>query len=587
MATLAPGHPTQPNLQPQEPALLQIDPKCLHSALKEFFDPLRTGDSRTDFFALYRRESEEFDRDYAGKYDEDLNTSLIFAGLFSAVSSAFIIDVQSNLQPNPNAMTAAYLQILIHNMNNTLFPDADPSSTIWTGPPPEIVKVQSLLYSSLATSLFAAFIAMLGKQWVNRYIRKQGGSAAEKSRDRQRKLDGSKDWYFQLVIESLPVMLQFALLLLGGALTLYLWTISQMVAGVILAFTLFGIASYAFFTLTATFHYDCPYQTPPSILIRAVVRRLAQSDSAFIRSLRWLTSFLPSIKNLRRLLVRLISGLRLGLKCFHCGSTVDEGAEGMEQVVPIVPLTRIFGNFSVDLEVCKVDSRCVWWVFDYTTDADVIFSTARFAADMDEFQDIYRHLRHRFAHLTTIKKLWLSRVVLQWCWRERFFSDPTTVFLTPPSEFFHEEGMTDDDQIPTILKTTYLLVAAISLGLQIDSRDLYPPDTLEALRETADVVCRQLRTTIRQGVVSQDRNVIEVLNTLVHLNLLEEVTQDGNMGFTLIEDILGSNFSEKNRYQMAGIVVRLLGSRFRRGSLLMWNHKIHCSPPSFVHGRTP
>ena len=50
----------------------------LHSALKEFFDPLRTNDSRTDFFAMYRRESEEFDRDYARKYDEDLNTSLIF-----------------------------------------------------------------------------------------------------------------------------------------------------------------------------------------------------------------------------------------------------------------------------------------------------------------------------------------------------------------------------------------------------------------------------------------------------------------------------------------------------------------------------
>ncbi|KAF9781606.1 hypothetical protein BJ322DRAFT_232845 [Thelephora terrestris] len=380
--------PTQTNPRPQEPVLLQIDPKCLHSALKEFFDPLRTGDSRTDFFALYRRESEEFDKDYAGKYDEDLNTSLIFAGLFSAVSSAFIIDVQSNLQPDPNAMTAAYMRILIHNMNNTLFPDADPSSTIWTGPPPEIVKVQSLLYSSLATSLFAAFIAMLGKQWVNRYIRKQGGSAAEKSRDRQRKLDGSKDWYLQLVIESLPVMLQFALLLLGGALTLYLWTISQTVAGVILAFTLFGIASYAFFTLTATFHYDCPYQTPPSILIRAVSRRLTQSHPAFVRSLQRLTSFLPSIKDLRWLLGCLLSGLRLGLKCFHHGSTVDEGAEVMEQVVPVVPPTRIFGNFSVDLKVCKVDSRCVWWVLDYTTDDDVIFSTARFAADMIWYPEI-------------------------------------------------------------------------------------------------------------------------------------------------------------------------------------------------------
>ena len=27
---------------------------------------------------MYRREADEFDRDYAGKDDEDLNTSLIF-----------------------------------------------------------------------------------------------------------------------------------------------------------------------------------------------------------------------------------------------------------------------------------------------------------------------------------------------------------------------------------------------------------------------------------------------------------------------------------------------------------------------------
>jgi hypothetical protein len=83
--------------QKQEPAVVQIDPKwcaqpldyldnhtiadtrpSLHSALKEFFEPLRTNDPRTDFFAIYRKESGEFDRDYAKKYDEDLNTSLIF-----------------------------------------------------------------------------------------------------------------------------------------------------------------------------------------------------------------------------------------------------------------------------------------------------------------------------------------------------------------------------------------------------------------------------------------------------------------------------------------------------------------------------
>jgi len=55
-----------------------ISRSSIRSAIKEFVEPLRTEDSRTDFFAVYRRESEEFDRDYAKKYDEDLNTSLIF-----------------------------------------------------------------------------------------------------------------------------------------------------------------------------------------------------------------------------------------------------------------------------------------------------------------------------------------------------------------------------------------------------------------------------------------------------------------------------------------------------------------------------
>jgi len=59
-------------------------------------------------------------------------------------------------------MTAAYMRILIHAMNSSLFPDADLDSFTWTGPPPEIVTVQCLLYESLASSLFATFLAMLG-----------------------------------------------------------------------------------------------------------------------------------------------------------------------------------------------------------------------------------------------------------------------------------------------------------------------------------------------------------------------------------------------------------------------------------------
>ena len=97
--------PSRDNPQPQAPVVVQIDPKwctnsvrlvfsqtlltslsSLHSTLKDFFEPLRANDSRTDFFAIYRRESGEFDRNYAKRYDEDLNTSLIFVSRLISIS---------------------------------------------------------------------------------------------------------------------------------------------------------------------------------------------------------------------------------------------------------------------------------------------------------------------------------------------------------------------------------------------------------------------------------------------------------------------------------------------------------------------
>ena len=314
------------------------------------------------------------------------------AGLFSAVSSEFINGVQLKLEPDPNGMTATYVRILIHTMNNSLFPDADPGSVNWTGPPPEIVTAQCLLYASLATSLFAAFLAMLGKQWVNRYIQNRGGSAADKSRDRQRKLDGLEKWYFHLTIENLPVILQFALLLLGCALARYLWLTNRTVAGVILTFTLFGVASYIFFTLAATFYYNCPYQTPLFILIRTLIRYLEKSNSAFARSLRSHMASLSgvysrSVKSLRQTLRRLRSRVCSALRNLGCVSGVLEDAEHTPLAVAEPP-SGMFGEISIDWEVCKTDTRCIFWVLDFTTDNDVIHSTARFAADMIWYPEI-------------------------------------------------------------------------------------------------------------------------------------------------------------------------------------------------------
>ena len=472
------------------------------------------------------------------------------------------------------------MRILIHTMNNSLFPDADPSAIIWTGPPPETVTVQCLLYASLATSLFAAFLAMLGKQWVNRYLRNHGSSAGDKSRDRQRKLDGFEKWYFYLAIEGLPVMLQLALLLLGSALSRYLWATSRTVAGVVIAFTLFGITSYLFFTLAATLYYNCPYQTPLSILTRTAIKYLTRSDAGFARSLRSVIAPLPFTKNLRRNLKHLRSGVRNALENFCRVSAVLQEAEHIPVAAVVASPTRIFEDNSIDWEACKVDARCISWVLHSMTDPDVILSTVRFAADTiwypetagalsphilaDLFFDCLldgrvvpgkeehaisigmalasvlsiqliiapedrdlRDLCERISdnselvpswnlvlqseptlklilmvlkfvaqavphappwesriwwnvpsipeHLSTSHKLWLSRVMLQTFWRWRCVQDLPIVFPAFPVDHICERLMADGDQILVTLKTSCFLIMAISLGLQVDVRDLYAP----------------------------------------------------------------------------------------------------------------
>ena len=154
-------------------------------------------------------------------------------------------------------------------MNNTIFGDHVPMVPQWPGPSYPVVQVQSMLYASLATSLFAAFLAMLGKQWLNRYSSiDMRGTAIERSQNRQKKLDGIVTWYFDHVMELLPLMLQSALLLLGCALSLYVWGINKTVTSVILGITLAGAICYIFIVIAGTASMSCPYQTPGAQFLR-------------------------------------------------------------------------------------------------------------------------------------------------------------------------------------------------------------------------------------------------------------------------------------------------------------------------------
>ena len=185
--------------------------------------------------------------------------------MFSAVSSAFVIDIHSKLETDPNEQSAALLRAILLTLNQSAIPGETPAAPpVQEDPPDEIVTVTGLMYASLLISLLAAFIAMLGKQWLNRYLRHSGGSMIERCGDRQRKCDGLKKWPFHFFVEGLPVMLQVALLLLACALCKHMASVNNLVAGVLIALTVLGVAFYIGVVIAGTSSYDCPFQTPGS-----------------------------------------------------------------------------------------------------------------------------------------------------------------------------------------------------------------------------------------------------------------------------------------------------------------------------------
>ena len=190
--------------------------------------------------------------------------------------------INSELQPDPNEETAALLRVLIYKIDNTTFGNNVPTiPPQWTGPPHTIVQVQALLYASLAASLFSAFLAMLGKQWLNRYMSTDmRGTAIERNQNRQQKLNGIVTWYFDYVMESLPMMLQASLLLLGCALSRYLWEIDTTVGSVMLGVTSFGVLFYLFIVIAGSASASCPYQTPGSRILRSAVSTVASAIPA-------------------------------------------------------------------------------------------------------------------------------------------------------------------------------------------------------------------------------------------------------------------------------------------------------------------
>ena len=237
------------------------------------------------------------------------------------------------------------------------------------------------MYASLLISLLAAFTAMLGKQWLNRYMRNEGGSTIERCGDRQRKFDGLKKWPFHLFVESLPVMLQIALLLLACGLCQHMVPINNFVAGILIALTVLGVLFYLGIVIVGTSSYECPLQTPASATLRSLWKNnghrvasvLYSTNSVILRfklAVRNSTQWARRGPHLPPLPVALCEIQEMSIPA-------PWSTEPWMESTSLVTLREINAN----------DIRCVSWVLWNITDPEALDAAIRLAGTIRWFED--------------------------------------------------------------------------------------------------------------------------------------------------------------------------------------------------------
>ncbi|QRW13814.1 hypothetical protein RhiLY_12813 [Ceratobasidium sp. AG-Ba] len=200
----------------------------------------------------YVLESDRQDKEMCDDWDRSLDVLLVFAALFSAISTAFILESMKKLQPDPADITASTLL----DISRTLVAISNGQS-----PPP----------LNTTASEQAPFTPSPATIWINSLCQKMVPQVHVQA----------LGWRMQGVMDVLPALMHIALALFVAGLVVLLWDTNQQVALPVVVVSSVFFALYVAITILPTISTSCPYETalseafkwlllvPPCILLGA------------------------------------------------------------------------------------------------------------------------------------------------------------------------------------------------------------------------------------------------------------------------------------------------------------------------------
>ncbi|KAJ7752546.1 hypothetical protein B0H16DRAFT_786570 [Mycena metata] len=218
-------------------------------------------------WAVYVSEAEKYDKSLVESWKSDMEGMLIFAGLFSASLTAFIIESYKTLTPDSGDSTVQLLaqisQQLSAAANGSTF--QVPLPTHFSPPTPSLV-CNALWFISLGLSLACALIATLLEQWARDFLHKANIRSAPVIRARVFSFlyYGLKHFNMHTVVDVIPLLLHTSLLFFFAGLVAFLLPINHIITYIAVGLLVIVVATYALLTVLPIWYLDCPYRTPLS-----------------------------------------------------------------------------------------------------------------------------------------------------------------------------------------------------------------------------------------------------------------------------------------------------------------------------------
>ncbi|KAK6991862.1 hypothetical protein R3P38DRAFT_2803552 [Favolaschia claudopus] len=243
-------------------------------------------------WSIYVGEAEKYDKALVDSWKSDMDGLLIFAGLFSAILGAFLIESYKTLSPDPEDDTVALLKQISRQLaglaNGTSVDIPAPHPFI---PPTSALVCNLLWFISLGLSLSCALIATLVEQWARDFIYKTDmrSSPIIRARIFAYLYFGLKRFKMHAVVEVIPLLLHASLVIFLVGLIAFLNPVNTSV--MILAIIMLGmsLAVYSVLTILPILSSDSPYQTPLSgglwrtfQFVLAICRVTKKDDQQFI-----------------------------------------------------------------------------------------------------------------------------------------------------------------------------------------------------------------------------------------------------------------------------------------------------------------